>query len=407
MQRNPFSLPVIIVFFLHLSVFGQQTFPTGPNTWLAINEKSKDDIHTGSADFALERRFEILDRKTPLDIYLNDEVRSQITIFQTRRRGDIELALERSRLYFPLIEQMLDKYDLPLELKYLAVIESGLNPTARSRSGAVGLWQFLYTTCDLFDLEVDSYIDERCDPYKATEAACKYLGYLYRTYNDWNLVMASYNGGPGEVRKAIQRSGGKTDYWEIRPWLSEQAKNYVPSFIAVCYLMTYYQAYGFNPENPPFSFEETDTLILNYGVSFQQIASILTISVRELSLLNPAYKRQYIPEREGGCLLILPRKLIPEYLKFEQKILSCIIPRTDYHILVANAGSTADRNKIIHVVRQGDYCHKIALNYDCTIENIKAWNHLTTTTLYPGQQLEIWVEGTLEEENIITADFLY
>ena len=152
-----------------------------------------------------------------------------------------------SQLYFPIFDEALDRYSLPQELKYLTIVESGLNPLAVSKSGAVGLWQFLLNTSRLFDLEVTSYIDERRDPYKSTEAACRYLNYLNNTFHDWHLVLSSYNGGPGEVRKAIERSKGETDYWKLRPYLSEQAKNYVPAFIAAVYLMNFYKEHGIVP----------------------------------------------------------------------------------------------------------------------------------------------------------------
>lgn len=339
----------------------------------------------------LEACFKHLDQKTPIEVTLNDEVLTKIDFFLSQRRGDIELALQRAEVYFPLIEEMLDKYDLPLELKYLAVIESGLNPLARSSSGAVGIWQFLYNTCSLFDLQVDSYIDERKDPYKATEAACKYLSYLYLTYHDWNLVMASYNGGPGEVRKAIERSGGKTNYWEIRPYLSAQAKAYVPAFIAMMYLMTYPENHGLHKRPADLGYRMTDTLRISYAVSFQQISSVIGLPVSQLAEMNPMYSKLYIPRREQACILILPRELIPVYLRNEKKILTTSVPRTDYNTLLSEAGSTLNRNRVVHVVQRGEFCHKIAINYNCTIENIKAWNNLNSTTLYPGQTLNIWV----------------
>lgn len=395
MRGNFFSFAVLSLLFFQMMAVAQPSVRLKDSDQLALNELS-DKTSAAREDFKLEYYFELLDSKTPLDLELNPEVKRYIDLFLGNRRRDLELSLQRSQLYFPIIEQMLDKYDLPIELKYLAVIESGLNPLARSSSGAVGLWQILYTTCSLFDLNVDSYIDERCDPYKSTEAACKYLRYLYRTYHDWNLVMASYNGGPGEVRKAIERSGGKTDYWEIRPYLSYQSKNYVPAFMAIAYLMNYYEIYGVKAPKARIIYEYTDTLMLSYAVSFSQITANIDISLAELEFLNPSYRKDYIPDRETPCILVLPKDLIIEYIRNESKIISSRVDEPDYNQLVATAGATDNRSKIIHTVKQGEFCHKIAMNYDCTIENIKAWNKLSTTNLYPGQTLDIWVNSKKE-----------
>ena len=182
-------------------------------------------------DMLYEYRLAQLSRLSPVALDYNAEVRRYIDLFTGPRKAEMAKIIGLSRLYFPVFDEALDRYGLPHELKYLTVVESGMNPLAMSKSGAVGLWQFLLNTGRLFDLEVTSYIDERCDVYKSTEAACRYLNYLNNTFHDWHLVLSSYNGGPGEVRKAIERCKGETNYWKLRPYLSEQAKNYVPAFI--------------------------------------------------------------------------------------------------------------------------------------------------------------------------------
>lgn len=335
---------------------------------------------------------EILDRQTPLSLVYNEEVAEYIDLFLNERRGDLELALLRSSYYFPLIEEALLRYELPLELKYVPVIESGLNPQARSKSGAVGIWQFLYNTCALFDLQVNSYIDERRDVYLSTDAACRYFRYLYNTYHDWDLVMAGYNGGPGEVRKAIARSGGETDYWKIRDYMTEQARNYVPAITAINYLMNNYKAYGIQLAETKWNFQDTDTLHINYGVSFGQISSVLGISVETLAELNPVYIRNVIPDLQKPCILVLPADVIEAYLTRETDILGYKTEKLTYHTLLANAGSTINRRQLTHTVQPGEFCHKIAISYDCTIENLRAWNDLESLTLYPGQELQIWVD---------------
>ena len=267
-----------------------------------------------------------------------------------------------------------------------------MNPFAKSPSGATGLWQFLYNTCSLFDLHVDSYIDERRDLYKSTNAACKYLEYLYNTFHDWNLVLASYNGGPGEVRKAIERSGGKTGYWELRPFLSKQASGYVPDFTAILYLMNYCDQFGITPISDKKITIETDSVKINYGLSFIQISKVLGIPVSLIEQLNPIYKKGYIPKLEVPCTLVLPKSAISDFLCYERKIVEYKVPdQQNYTSLVENAGSTLNRTKIVHVVEKGEYYHKIAIKYNCTIENIKAWNNLNNLSLYPGLVLEIWI----------------
>jgi membrane-bound lytic murein transglycosylase D len=350
------------------------------------------DSSFSSTDLVNEYFIEALNQKTPLELEYNPEVKKSVDYFLKERKKDIEVYLGRSSYYFPLIEQALDKYNLPLELKYIAVIESGLNPFAKSPSGAVGLWQFLYNTCSLFDIQVDSYIDERRDPYKSTDAACRYLQYLYNTFNDWNLVLASYNGGPGEVRKAIERSGGKTGYWDLRPYLSKQAADYVPDFVAIIFLMNYHQQFGITPICDSKITMETDTININYGLSFVQISNVLGIPISLIEQLNPEYKKGYIPKLDIPRTLVLPKASISGFISYERQIGEYKIPvQPNYTSLVENAGSTLNRIKIVHVVEKGEYFHKIALKYNCTLENIKAWNNLNSLSLIPGQVLDIWI----------------
>ncbi|MBN2522761.1 MAG: transglycosylase SLT domain-containing protein [Bacteroidales bacterium] len=358
-----------------------------------ISSANQNPGEEGSPNISYDYYIEKLNKQTPIDLVYNNDVRQYIDWFLKGRRNELITLLERSEKYFPLIEEIMDKYDLPLELKYMAVVESGLNPFAKSKSGAVGMWQFLYNTCTLVDLDVNSYIDERRDSYKSTEAACKYLRYLFDTFHDWNLVIASYNGGPGEVRKAMERSGGKTDYWEIRPYLSAQTSNYVPAFIAMNYLMNYYGMHGIEYQLTESIFQDTDTLHIRYAVSFEQISKVLNLPVSKLEELNPVYKRGFIPNLEEPCILVLPKEKAEDYLRYENRIIGYIVPKTDYNTLLSNAGSTTDREKIIHVVKPGEYFHKIAINYKCTVENIKAWNQLQNFNLFPGQTLEIWVKN--------------
>jgi membrane-bound lytic murein transglycosylase D len=204
--------------------------------------------------------------------------------------------------------------------------------------------------------------------------------------------MASYNGGPGETRKAIERSGGETDYWKIRPLLSAQAQNYVPAFIAMVYLMNHYADHNIVPVPPAYTYRQLDTLHIRYAVSFEQISEMIGLPVEHIRFLNPVYKRDYIPELGYPAILILPEDKIEIYLRNEARILGYYSEPVDYNVLVRNAGNTENKIRIVHVVEKGDYFHKIALKYGCTIENIKAWNHLDSLSLVPGQKLDIWVD---------------
>ncbi len=396
MRKKNIPYLICILLFHVCNLAGQPTY-TVTTDKIVTNRVHSEAFPSGvSYEFYVEK----LNKLTPVELVYNEDVKRYIDQFLDGRKNELAANLSRAERYFPLIEEILDRYDLPLELKYMAVIESGLNPLAKSKSGAIGLWQFLYNTCSLVDLEVNSYIDERRDPYLSTEAACKYLQYLYNTFHDWNLVLASYNGGPGEVRKAIELSGGKTDYWEIRPYLSSQASNYVPAFIAMNYLMNFHYRHDIEYKKSSFVHQDLDTLHIHYAISFEQISSVLNIPISLLEELNPIYKRKYIPELEEPCILILPKEKIEDYLRYENKIISFNLPKTNYIDLLARAGNTYSREKVIHVVSRGEYFHKIAMNYNCTVENIKAWNHLDNLSLYPGQILEIWVKNDLVQEMV-------
>lgn len=362
-------------------------------------QKGKDNPDTipRYPDLYYEIKISELNKTSPVALDFNPYVKAYIELYTIQRRKELATLIGLSQLYFPVFDEALDRNSLPLELKYLTIVESGLNPMAVSKSGAVGLWQFLMTTSGMFDLTVNSYVDERRDPIKSTEAACRYLQYLYSTFHDWQLVMASYNGGPGETRKAIERSGGETDYWKIRPFLSEQAQNYVPAFIAMVYIMNHYADHNIVPVPPSYTYRQLDTLHIRYAVSFKQISEILNLPVEHIRFLNPVYKRDYIPELGYPAVLILPEDKIPVYLQNEVNILGSYSEPLNYNAMVKNAGSTENKNRIVHVVEKGDYFHKIALKYGCTIENIKAWNNLDSLSLVPGQKLTIWVDKSFQQ----------
>ncbi len=336
-------------------------------------------------EWMVKKRIEALNYQTPIQLDYNETVQAYIDVYTVKRRAHLANIISRSKLYFPLFEEYLDKYNLPLELKYLAVIESALDPRAKSKSGAKGLWQFLYHAGTMFDLDVSTYIDERSDPILATEAACKYLEYLYRNFNDWQLALAAYNGGVGMVKNAIERSGGKRNYWELRPYLPDQVKGYVPAFIGALYSMNYAENYDIDDVPSKYSFNEIDTIFIRKTLSFKQIANASGSNVDEIAFLNPTYTKEYIPVDSKPVSVFLPKKNIEAFVKNENQV---------YGESKEFKSETVfeNREKIIHIVAKGEYFHKIAINYECTIEEIMEWNHLKTKNLHPGQALEIWKE---------------
>jgi membrane-bound lytic murein transglycosylase D len=241
----------------------------------------------------------------------------------------------------------------------------------------------------MFDLKVNSYIDERRDPYKSTIAACKYLKYLYNTYENWQLALASYNGGPGVVRKAIARSNGERSFWKLFPYLPEQTKGYVPAFIAVNYAMNYLEKHNISPKQYEYSHSETDTVKINYKISFQKIANTLNMDVSVLKELNPMYRRNVIPNLNHPTHLILPEKKVLSFLKQEEKMYNT--HQTPVNELAKNTKADKGR-KIVHRVKKGEYFHKIAMKYNCTIEEIRKWNNLDSNNLQVGQKLVIYVD---------------
>lgn len=399
------KLTFLLLFFTSTSKAQSFDFRKADSMILALGEKYSNrpgrtgGLEEGSAssEIAFEFRFAEMGRYTPIPMVYNQQVQKYIQLFSTRRKSDFERIIGLSQYYFPIFEEALDRFDLPFEFKYLAVMESSLNPIAKSPTGAAGIWQFKLFSAQMFDLHVNTYIDERYDPLRSTEAACKYIEYLYRTFNDWLLVLAAYNGGPGEVRDAIQKAGGSTDFWKLQPYLPEQTRNYVPIFLATAYIMNYGSAHGLKPIRPEWNYFETDTVWVKHPVSFSQIASVLGIPETELRYLNPVYRSGYLPADSLGNTLRLPRKKIKDFIAREYKIYGQKEVRDNYHSLKVKALDTTGMVKHFHTVTKGEYFNKIALQYGVTADQIKTWNGATDNTLHPGQRLVIWRKAKTNE----------
>src|SRR5690606_32801528 len=247
----------------------------------------------------LKQRLKELDARTPFKVEYNPSLESVIKQYLKNRRGSLERMMSLSEYYFPMFEAELDKHNLPLELKYLAVIESALNPQARSRVGATGLWQFMFATGKMFGLDVSSYVDERSDPIRSTEAACKYLKSLNNSFNDWDLALAAYNSGPGNVSKAIRRSGGRTNYWDLRSFLPRETAGYVPALFASMYIFEYAEEHGFKKQAARIPYVATDTIRVKQQITLDQVSKLTNLDIEELEFLNPAYKLGIIPVVKG------------------------------------------------------------------------------------------------------------
>jgi|ERR1051325_774126 membrane-bound lytic murein transglycosylase D len=340
------------------------------------------------SDSIYAMRLARLDAESPFDLIYNPTVRDYIEMYAVRKRGMVQRMLGMTQMYFPMMEEILDRYKMPLELKYLAIVESALNPSARSRAGAVGLWQFMYGTGKLQGLKITSYVDERSDPYKSTEAACQFLQFLYDMFGDWQMVLAAYNSGPGNVSKAIRRSGGKTTYWEIRPYLPRETQGYVPAFIAVNYVMTHAEEHNLYPVEPRMTYADIDTVNIKSELSFQQIAKVLDMSVEEIQYLNPCYKRCTVPHSEDNCYALrLPTEKIGIFIANENEIYEYAKKDSLMQTLAVQEVAKT------HVVRKGETISKVAKRYGCTPEDIKAWNHLKSVKLYSGQKLKVFISS--------------
>ncbi len=331
---------------------------------------------------------------TVIEMPFNQIVKSYITFYTERRRKLVENMMGLGTYYFPIFEQELEKAGLPLELKYLPIIESALRPEATSRAGAAGLWQFMIGTAKILGMEVNSLVDERRDPVKSSEMAAHYLKELYNIYNDWGLAIAAYNCGPGNVNKAIRRSGGK-DYWEIYNFLPRETRGYLPAFIAANYVMHYYNEHNICPVRTDMPLT-TDTVHINEQIHFQQIADVLNIPIDQLRSLNPQYRRDIIPGDSKTRALLLPTQQVYAFIEARDSIVQHQNGLYAKRTTVEPAGYSASNSKVIyHKIRRGDTLSKIASRYGVTTQEIKRWNRLRGNTLIAGRSLKIYRNGVV------------
>jgi len=324
---------------------------------------------------------------SPFSMDYNEQVRDFINLYVNKRRKQVGYMLGLSEYYFPMFESVFDKHQIPLELKYLSIIESALNPRAVSPVGASGLWQFMYATGKIYKLEVNSFVDDRRDPLKSTEAAAQFLSSLYSIYKDWTLVIAAYNCGPGNVNKAIKRSGGKTNFWDIYNYLPKETRGYVPAFIAATYAFHYYDQYYIRPKkmNLPIM---SDTMQIDAQLHFEQVASMINMPVEQLRELNPQYKLDIIPgSPEKPYTLIIPHEYSLAYIEKKDTIFCHLdsvyfaerrvyVPGSTSVASNVQSSNTNDLSPITYIIKSGDNLGLIAGWYDVTISNLKDWNNI-------------------------------
>lgn len=408
-----------------------------------IQKLNKYNFHVDSipryTDEIYRERINNMAVSSPFEFIYNEQVRNFIEVYAFKKRKLTSRMLGLAELYFPMFEEQLDIYDVPIEMKYLAIIESALNPTARSRAGATGLWQFMLGTGKLYNLKVTSLVDDRCDPYKSTIAACMHLKDLFKIYKDWALCLAAYNAGAGTVNRAIRMaaidSSEKVTYWKIQHFLPKETQNYVPAFIAVSYVMQYAAEHNIYPTRPPLLHCDVDTIVLNKNYTLAQISSFLCIPIENIQFLNPAYRKGIIPAtKENPYVLRLPREYMADFIVNQESIYSYkSIQEINYQKQLqqmadlktatkttegkpetqvqensatqnqpaannTNAQKTVSGNgaKVIyHVVQKGDSLWSIASKYSgVSIEDIRRLNNLNNkSTIHPGQKLKIGLKS--------------
>jgi len=349
------------------------------------------DVYAQNTTYDLAQdRISCMQGEMPL--HFNDKVYGFINYFTVRNRDYTKEVIRKSTMYFPIFEEYLKKYNLPEELKYLAIVESGLNPQILSRAGAGGLWQFMPYTGNMFKLHQDWYIDERFDPYESTEAACKYLSSLYNMFGDWELALAAYNSGPGNVRKAIRRSGYKKGFWDIYKYLPRETRSYVPQFVAVAYTLNYAEEYNLLTEEPAYLMD-SDTLMIKGYANLKTLANELSICYQDVQTLNPNLKRFGIKSEKKYYPVRLPKDKINEARTNRDTLLylAALSGKKDLEYLARNStGSTYGRDKHVYRVKSGDVLGTIAVRYSVRVSDIKKWNRLSSSNIRIGQKLNIW-----------------
>ena len=372
MNQNLLSFCFLILFFQNI-LFAQNYF----------------EEHNFNKD-TIKERFKKLNQKTIIELYYNEEVEKRIIQQLTYKLRFYNKNKRNIEFYLPLFQEHLSNEQLPAELKYLPVVESNLNPTAISKVGATGLWQLMFYTAIENGLVMNSYVDERMDPVKSTKAAVRYLKKLFDIHKDWDLAVASYNAGPRTISKAISRSGGYQNYWNIRPFLPKETANYIPSFFATMYVLEYAKEHGINIDNNSNYIFRTDSVFISQKVSMHQISTALNVTEQKLMDLNPSYLHKIVPVVEGQKNYIyIPDSLVAKFLDREKEIYE--LARKEFESREKPLPSLFSINsKVVYKIKYGDFLGKIANRFGVTVSQIKKWNNLKTDQIIENQKIIVF-----------------
>ena len=350
-----------------------------------------DSVHFRSSVTDKEYLQRLADMNSFITLPFNETVRNYIILYSEKMPTKMSSMLALSQYYFPIFEEIFDRYGLPKELKYMAVIESAFNPVAVSRAGAKGMWQFMYNTAKMYGLTINSFVDERLDPVKSADAAARYMRDAYRIFGDWNLAISSYNCGSGNVNKAMRRSGSR-EFWPVYNYLPRETRGYVPAFVGAMYAFTYYREHGLVPETDSMPVQ-VDTFHIRRMLHFQQVSALTGVSVEMLKKLNPQYVHYIVPgTAKEEYVLRLPYQYTSKFIENEDSVYAYnakeyFSPATLQNIAVSGSASS---QRIAYKVKSGDYLGRIASRYHVTVKQIMEWNHLRNTNLRVGQVLYIY-----------------
>lgn len=393
------KLPLYIIFLLSIQLYAQDIAYNESNLYSDIDNNTYETEEEFSAE-VLEARFTTLQENSQLNITYNGIIESSVNSYLKASKSELENLIDKSKLYFPIFEKHLKAFNIPDEIKYLAVVESRLDPKARSHMGAKGLWQFMYATAKENGLKINNIVDERLDPIKSTKAACNYLSYLYETFNDWNLALAAYNAGPGNVRKAIRRSGGHRDFWKIRPYLPRETRKYIPSFYATYYMFEYATTHSVYPKEMEIAFEDVRIIEVENELNFKDIQEHFKIDAKLLHALNPQYKHGKIPYIENDKnYLILPNSVVTQIVPCESEVYELsrkMMKHTSFFLgsvkqQKSSSNCGKEKKYTTYTVKEGESLWMISKSFsNVTIKQLKSWNNLWSTPyLKPGTKLKI------------------
>ena len=355
------------------------------------SQSVETDVLINESNFNLDtikNRLERLNKKTPIELYFTPSVEKTIKRYLKTRVNFYKKNIEKINFYLPLFEEQLQNRKIPLEIKYLPIIESRLDPSAVSKVGATGLWQFMFYTALENELTMNSYVDERMDPLKSTIAATLYLEKLYNIHNDWNLVLASYNAGPRTISRAKRKSGGYANYWNMRPFLPSETANYIPSFIATMYILEYAEEHGITLYKSKIPFLETEKIIVKEKIAFEHISSFFEYSTDSIIKLNPSYIHNIIPGTSANELR-LPSNLVDRFIQQEKEFYA--FAKTEFDKMEKPLPDLYSiDSKLVYKVKYGEFLGKIARNFGVKVSDIKRWNNLKNDNIKENQKLIIF-----------------